>query len=67
MTPRVSDHAVVRYLERVEGKDINAVRAKIVTPRVAAALGVLPTCHVIQGGHRLVVRDGMVTTVIERK
>ena len=31
---RVTDHAVVRYLERVEGVDIEAVRRKILTDEV---------------------------------
>jgi hypothetical protein len=29
-TPKISDHALVRWLERIEGQDVEAIRAKIV-------------------------------------
>jgi hypothetical protein len=35
---QVSDHAVVRYLERFQGYDFNPVRAEILSPVVRAAI-----------------------------
>lgn len=35
----VSDHAVLRYLERVKGVDIEAIRAELTSPIIATAAG----------------------------
>ena len=35
--PYVSDHAVLRYLERVKGIDIEAVRAELTSPTIDTA------------------------------
>lgn len=37
----VSDHAILRYLERIEGVDIQAVKAKILTGNVAEQIQTL--------------------------
>lgn len=63
--PAITDHAVVRYLERVKGIDVEAVRAEI-----AAIVG-----RGVQLGAQSVILDGMryrleghhVVTVIEKK
>lgn len=34
----VSDHALLRYLERVKGLDLDAIRDEITTPEVCAAV-----------------------------
>lgn len=64
---RVSDHAVIRYLERVLGIDVDEIRKQMVpenTAQMAAALryGRFP----VQAfrGYRLIVREGVVCTVI---
>lgn len=52
----VSDHAVLRYLERVGGFEIEALR-KNMEQRVAASL--LPgAIAVVIGGHRFVIKQG---------
>lgn len=60
----ISDHAVIRFLERVYGVDIEAVRREMQTPAVEAAhrFG----CHTIRRGDgtRLKLREGVVTTVL---
>ena len=62
----ISDHAVIRYLERVKGVDIAALRAEMQSPALAVAddFG----CPVVIGRHgeRLVVRNGVVVTVIAK-
>lgn len=62
----ISDHAVIRYLERVKGVDIAALRAEMQSPALAVAddFG----CPVVIGknGERLVVRNGVVVTVIAK-
>ena len=64
----VSDHAVVRYLERRYGMDLDAIRAEIAPPAVASAVVALggtaqidvPAKH---GPHTVVVKDLVVVTV----
>lgn len=58
----VTDHAVIRYLERVRGFDVEAVRREIghivdiAEPHEAA-------CSVISGGHRYIISENRVITV----
>lgn len=63
----ISDHAVLRYMERVYGVDIDAIRAEMLTPALAQAdeFG----CPVLIGRHgeRLVIREGVVVTVIAKQ
>lgn len=63
----VSDHAIVRYMERVYGIDMDAIRAEIATPVVQIAEGF--GCGTIIGKHgaRILVRDGVVTTVLSKR
>ena len=62
----ISDHAVIRYLERVKGINIDAIRAEMDCPALATAdeFG----CPVVIGKHgdRMVVREGVVVTVIAK-
>ncbi len=62
----ISDHAVLRYLERVKGLDIGAVRAEMASPALDRA--VTFGCPVLIGRHgeRMVIRDGIVVTVIAK-
>jgi hypothetical protein len=59
----VSDHAVLRYLERVKGIDVEAVRAEIARAPIdtAAAIG----CDTIKlgNGARLKLQGDVVQTV----
>lgn len=67
---RVSDHALLRYLERVQGIDIEAMRASIEVrlDRAASAAELLgiPTYSVRLDGVGFVVRSGAVTTVLPK-
>ena len=65
----VSDHALVRYIERVLGVDVEEIRAEMV-PRAAAAdlrrlgSGRYPM-QGPDGAYHVVVKDGTVVTVLE--
>lgn len=66
---RVTDHALVRFLERAGGLDVEAVRAHLAVS-LARAAGVADTLHArrytIQAdGLRYVVESGAVVTVLE--
>lgn len=68
MTLRISDHALLRILERVHGVDVEAVRAQAQASLeraagLTAAIGVT-SCRVCLDGYVYVVRGGTVTTVV---
>lgn len=58
----VSDHAVVRWLERVEGMDIEAVRERMKQVVNYAPVG--DEALVYHGAHVLVIRESQITTVM---
>ena len=63
----VTDHAVLRYLERVAGVDIEGLREEI-KKESSIAGGVLGDGKfMIGGGFRAVVSDGRVVTIIEAR
>jgi uncharacterized protein YlxW (UPF0749 family) len=62
--PRVSDHAVIRYLERKYGFSFDRVRAEILTPDRASAINAGAT-GISHEGVRFLVRDKTITTVVE--
>jgi hypothetical protein len=62
----ISDHAVLRWLERVKGVDIAAVRAEMQTPALAKADEFGAPVLIGRHGERLVIREGIVTTVIAK-
>lgn len=60
--PHVSDHAMLRYLERVVGIDVETYR-RGVEQRVSAAVE-LGASGLISGGFRYAISDFRVTTVV---
>lgn len=62
---QVSDHAVLRYLERVQGMDIEAVRREI-GRLVDVHLDHPGACGVVVGAWVYKLRDEVVTTVVPR-
>lgn len=60
----VTDHAVLRYLERVEGVDVERVRREI-GRRVDRAVNLGASGTVIEGFHYVISDEGAVVTVIE--
>lgn len=62
-SPAVSDHALIRYLERVHGIDMDACRDAILTPDAVSAIKA--GAHTIKvNGIKFAVRNGVVTTVL---
>ncbi|MCC0054315.1 MAG: hypothetical protein H6884_09675 [Rhodobiaceae bacterium] len=60
----VSDHALVRYLERVKKADFKELRAYLgEIGGIAVDHG---ACSIIADGARLMIRDGHVVTVMDR-
>lgn len=63
--PSVPDHAVIRYLERAKGIDIEAIREHIrgLVRRGVEARG----DAVVVEGVKFVLRDNVVVTVMDRR
>jgi len=62
----ISGYAVLRYLERVKGASIAAVRAEMSSPALEAAAAFGAPVLIGRNGERMVIRDGIVVTVIAK-
>ncbi|WP_347271647.1 hypothetical protein [Rhizorhabdus histidinilytica] len=62
----VTDHAIVRYLERVKLIDMDIIRQEIASPVVQLAADFGAPVVILRTGHRVVVRDGCVPTILEK-
>lgn len=63
--PIVTDHAVLRYLERAQGVDVEAARAAISdSVRRGVAAGAAFVTH---GGLRFVIKGGYVVTALDKQ
>lgn len=60
--PRCSEHALLRYIERTRGIDVDAIRAEIMSDSIVAALKAGVTAITVKGV-RMVCKDGVVVTV----
>jgi hypothetical protein len=66
---KVSDHAVLRYLERVGGMDLNAIRQAIVTDELIDIVssiggsGKFP----LNEGHSIIMKDYVIVTLFHNK
>ena len=61
---RISDHAVLRYLERVDGVNVVAVRKRLAEMAVKATTSQLPGATAVRfDGYRVVIENGTAVTV----
>ena len=65
-TPQVSDHAVLRYLERKYNLDTDAIRKEILTPQALAAIKRGATSF-SEDNIKFLVQDGVVLTSLHGK
>lgn len=62
--PVVTEHAMLRYVERVMGIDLEAVRADILTPTRRAVIKAMGTGKVdMPNGNKLVFKNRAVVTI----
>jgi chromosome segregation ATPase len=64
--PIVTEHALLRYLERVCGVDVEAARQAILTPKLREQIAALQSGVFPADGFRVRARNGAVVTVIVR-
>lgn len=65
--PIVSEHALLRYLERVKGIDLQEISREILTPQRVLAIKALGTLRINMEGVSFVVRNGVVVTTEEKR
>jgi hypothetical protein len=64
----VSDHALLRYIERVKGVDVEALREEMLGEGRREAVQKLMSCKLpIGGGAKLIVQQRVVVTVITKE
>lgn len=63
LEPVLTEHALLRYLERVKGVDLKAIHEEILTPEVKHQIGVIGSGSFTQNGYRLIVKQGIVITI----
>lgn len=61
--PRVTDHAVLRYIERVLGFDVDAIRDRIMSKTVRDAIRSHAEAVTIDG-YRYAIKAGAVVTIM---
>lgn len=61
--PSVSDHAMVRYFERVYGLDVEALKREILTPEICAQIAAGAVTVNVQG-HKAPVENGCIRTIL---
>ena len=66
--PKLSEHAILRYLERVKGIDLDAITQEILTEERKEAIRNFGTVKLpLEKGAKLVVREGTIVTVTPKK
>jgi len=60
----VSEHAMLRYIERVMGIDLQELQERILPPEKAMEVKAMGNCTYGMGDHRLTVKDGVIVTVL---
>ena len=65
-TLKISDHAIVRYMERIMNVDMSEVRSKILTEMVDKAYSGLKTSgeYPTGNGYSVIIKKGVITTVV---
>lgn len=63
LSPRVSDHAVFRYLQRKYGVDFDALREEILTESVKKAIRAGASAVTVDG-YKYIISEGCITTVL---
>jgi len=63
--PSISDHAILRYLERIGGVDVEGLRTKLLTPELQSAMRSQANKYTCDG-ITYMLRDNTVVTIVDR-
>lgn len=62
--PVISEHALLRYLERAKGVDMDQLRTEVLTPELVAMIKTIKSGKVpMPGGLRAIVKNSVVVTI----
>jgi chromosome segregation ATPase len=61
--PIVSEHAILRYLERVRGIDLEEIKKEILDDKAKEHIKFAKSCKIKRSDHTLIVRDNTIVTV----
>ncbi len=63
--PTISDHAILRYLERVKGIDIESIRMEILSPELMKIITTLGgTGKYPDKDYKLILKDNKIITIV---
>lgn len=60
----ISEHAIIRYLERVYGLDLEKIRQEILPPPIAAQAKTIGNGRYSITGHTVIIKDNVAITVL---
>jgi len=60
----VSEHALLRYIERVIGIDLQEIQNKVLPPEKVLEVKAMGNCTYGLGDHKITIKDGIVVTVL---
>lgn len=62
----VSEHAMLRYFERVMGFNLEEIKAKVIPNKTAEMIAKLgPGVYPVEGGFKIKVKDNVVVTLVD--
>lgn len=64
--PSIADHALLRFMERALGFDIDGLREQILTPAVKAAISAGASCVTVDG-FKMIVENNKIVTVVDKQ
>lgn len=62
-TPIISEHAILRYLERVKGVDIEELKNEILDHNTVAQIKFAGNCTIKKANYTLVVKNNTIITI----
>jgi len=62
--PKITEHALIRYMERVKGIDVEAMRKEVTDNKIVEQIDVLGSGTFPCGDYKIVVRDSIIVTVL---
>lgn len=63
--PKVSEHALLRYLERVKGIELDTIVQEILSPSHLSIIRAAPNCTINVKGIKFIVKNGTVVTTLD--
>lgn len=64
--PIISEHALLRYIQRIEGRDMTTVIAKILTPETINRIKILGDGEYPVEDFKVVVKNNVIVTIIDK-